>query len=643
MFSARVFVGAAGRKVPVVAALAVTLTVVVVAAFAGESTPAQATGRAVAPSAYPGGKGWQPGPPRYGTEAATAQRITMDDGTELAAVVAYPASLAGGARAPGKFPVIGLVTAYSDAFAPLPSFFVQYGYIVVKINERGTALSGGVRDIGGNGEREGRDMAAVVDWLRELPGSNGSVGLTGTSEAGRAAIAAATYVKPNSGLKALAVATSAMNLFQGAYTSGGIPSSSVLSAANCAALGTISAPNTSWADAYCQNAADAIAGGATSFENGYYTNALVNQAKIPAIVENGIKVLSWTDWLDQGSGGVDFYVALQQAAKKAFGSYPGPMKDTDATPDRGYQIVIGPWGGPYPKTGHGVGIDLGIQLEWFETWLKGVDTGLDETKTTMHVYEVNRGWFNTTTWPVVAASTPYYLNASGALTKAKPAAAASDTIPWAQPDAGGKLSFTTTPFASGASLVGPLSATIYASSSNSNLELIGMLWDVAPDGTETYMTRGTVTGARRHLAGDSASSGLTADANWKDKNGVVIRPFADHTWDDYLAPGREYRFHINLRRVGYAIPPGHSLRLTVTTQATPADCTASGTPNPCLYTKPQQLTLPGGVYTIKRSPTAASAVNLPLLPYDAFKLVTGGPTPTSTLTQSADWDTPSKP
>ena len=37
-----------------------------------------------------------------------------------------------------------------------------------------------------------------------------------------------------------------------------------------------------------------------------------------------------------------------------------------------YQIVIGPWK-------HGQGLDDSIQLEWYDTWLKGKDTGIADT------------------------------------------------------------------------------------------------------------------------------------------------------------------------------------------------------------------------------------------------------------------------
>ncbi len=593
-------------------------------------------------SAYPGGTDWSPGDAQYGVQIVPGQRITMDDGVSLAASVAYPTDLGTGERVNGRFPVIGLITAYTDALNPLPEYFVEHGYVVAKINERGTGESGGTGTMGPNGEREGRDLKAIVEWLRDLPGSSGAVGLVGISEAGRLALNAATYVDSNSGLKAIAISSS-IHLYED-YFCGGIPSSSILNPANGELLGKYSGPNTSWSETYSRNSADAIAGGVNSYETGYYTSTLANHAGLAAIPGNGVKVLITTDWLDQGSRASDIYVALQQAANPEFGGYPGPLLPTRADPDPGYQLVIGPWGGPYPATGHGAMLDdEGIRLEWFDTWLKDVDTGLAQTTAPIHAYEVNMGWFNTALWPPVERYSPYYLDGTGALTPEKPSpVTTTSAIPWAVPETGAELGFESEPFADGAALLGPLSARIYASSNNTNLELIVMLWDVAPDGEQTYITRGAVVGSRHHLTGGSVGSCLPSTASWTDAAGTIVRPYPDNTWDDYLSPDEPYQLDINLRVVGYAVPPGHLLRMTLTTQPTEQELAAPGTPHPGFHTVPQQATLPGGLYTVYHTPELASRINLPILPAGALTIVEGGPTPTSNgETQSSDWSTPS--
>src|SRR6476659_9394525 len=46
-----------------------------------------------------------------------------------------------------------------------------------------------------------------------------------------------------------------------------------------------------------------------------------------------------------------------------------------------------------------------------------------------------------------------------------------DNIAWAQPDSGGALQYDSPSFQNGATLAGPISATFFASSTTSNLEL----------------------------------------------------------------------------------------------------------------------------------------------------------------------------
>ena len=55
---------------------------------------------------YPGGKGWKPGPAKYGFEIVEDVKIPMDDGIVLNASVAYPTDLKTGKRIEGKFPVV---------------------------------------------------------------------------------------------------------------------------------------------------------------------------------------------------------------------------------------------------------------------------------------------------------------------------------------------------------------------------------------------------------------------------------------------------------------------------------------------------------------------------------------------------------
>jgi predicted acyl esterase len=285
-----------------------------------------------------------------------------------------------------------------------------------------------------------------------------------------------------------------------------------------------------------------------------------------------------------------------------------------------YQIILGDWG-------HGGGLDNGIVLQWFNTWLNGEDTGIQDTHTPMHLYEQgSERWINTARYPMADKYTTLHLNSSAKLTPDPGAVPVNDVIVWAQPNTGAMLSYTSEPLADGATLAGPISVTVSARSSNTNLELVGFLYDVAPDGTATEITNGVVLGSQR---------ALDSDKTWYDADGKLIYPYMLQERDEYLTPGETYRFDIGLFPRVWSIPAGHSVRLALTTQMPQEFCDAAffGS-EPCLLTAPQTLSLPGGEYVIEHG-----LINLPLLAYGIFNTAASGITPTSgDVSLPSDWD-----
>lgn len=55
--------------------------------------------------------------------------------------------------------------------------------------------------------------------------------------------------------------------------------------------------------------------------------------------------------------------------------------------------------------GHGEGLDLGVYLQWFETWIKGKDTGIRNTQRPMHLFEMGtQRWTNVARYPLGSAT-----------------------------------------------------------------------------------------------------------------------------------------------------------------------------------------------------------------------------------------------
>lgn len=172
--------------------------------------------------------------------------------------------------------------------------------------------------------------------------------------------------------------------------------------------------------------------------------------------------------------------------------------------------------------------------------------------------------------------TPYYLQNGGSLTATAPVASGTDTITYTQPSLpGGALSYTSSPFVDGATLAGPITAKLYAGSSGTNLNLIATLYNLAPDGTATKLSSGSLVGSMRRL--DQTRS-------WLDKGGVSIRPYGTFAADDYLVPGQNYELDLRILPRVARLATGHAVRLSITTQTPAADCVGVLGTDPCYPT-----------------------------------------------------------
>ncbi len=591
---------------------------------------------------WPGGV-WQPDPVTYGMTVVSNVPVTMSDGVILFANIGYPTNLTTGQRAAGKFPVLLTQNPYVGPTQNPDPFFVTRGYIFASVTVRGTlnseAPGGGplVNDM--FSPREAQDGVELVNWAAHLDGSNGVVGLTGCSQLGDAQLFTAAAVGPHSPLKAILPAC-AGSTYDGVYFSGGIPGPiDGLFGAGLSGLlsGAQHAPENNAAGVALEQSI--LSGGADAYDNQYWQERTTTPALAAQVARNGIPALLWTGWnAPDNIGSLAMYAAFQNTWLGR--PYYAPMSTKQPTTGR-YQIIVGPWT-------HGQGLDESIELEWYDTWLKGEHTNITDTQTPMHLFTngtgSGSGWVNASTNPVASTYTPFDLTGTGALAaslrggwSASTGGSNSDTIAWGQPDQPGTtVSYTTTPFPRGATLAGPISATIYASSSNTNLELIGTLYDVAPGGTTTQIATGSLLGSMR---------AIDPQQSWLDRDGVMIQPLHPFSVDSYLPAGHTARYDISLDSAVWSLPAGDSLRLTLSTQEPTSACSSQLTALlpaiPCLLTTPQQATLPGGVYQIDHSRILPSSVNLPLLPNNYLPQAPNGITPTSNgLTEPLVWNSP---
>jgi len=151
-------------------------------------------------------------PPIYEIELQEAW-IPLPDGVRLAADLFMPK----GGKSDERFPVLLEYLPYRKAESrsrnyALYSYFVRRGYVVARVDMRGTGNSEGRLIAHEYTDQENDDGEVVIDWLSEQPFSNGNVGMFGISWGGFNAIHLAMRNPP--ALKAIIAVAATDDLYQ---------------------------------------------------------------------------------------------------------------------------------------------------------------------------------------------------------------------------------------------------------------------------------------------------------------------------------------------------------------------------------------------------------------------------------------------
>ena len=642
-----------GSVVVIVALVAVHLTVV-----------APITAAAEQPTPYPGGR-WEPPPEQYGTVQDSNLEVRMSDSTALKADVVYPTDPVTGARLPGPFPVLlqqdlysgGPLAAASQGVVPA-DYYVKRGYIFVHVHDRGTGGSEGSMDAT-FGPRVGLDGVEFAYWAADptnVPGSNGRVGLQGCSALGVVQLStlaqlgelfrnqANVYVPgatkndpghyvpaaPESNpIKAAIPECSAPSLFHNKFFDNGVGSIIwALAAGQAAAQPALIGYNTHDPTSnvqYATMSVDYFAGG----DAGYYLQFWRDRDYIRRAADIGLTgaaVLTWGGFGEAAFvGDQPLYAALQNYAAGL--PVHAPMTPGQPVSPR-YRAIVGDWG-------HGGGLDKGIELEWYETWLRGVDTGLQSAASSIHLQELTPSgsprWINAPTYPMTDEYGALYLDGGGALSPSAPRTGGADQVTWG---AGPPLTYTGEPFAVDTTLLGPSAIRLWVESSNTNAQLFAELQDVAPDGTATRITFGSILGSRHRT---------DPERSWFAPNGLPVFPSLTLDRDDYLTPNTAAQLDIPLLPVTWRFEAGHRLQLMVATNAGLAcepSTVISDAPVGCVVSVPTAQSLVGGVYRILHDAAHPSLVSAALVPSSLIPDAASAPTPTSGgVAMPQDWGT----
>lgn len=594
---------------------------------------------------YPG-RNFAPSPERYGFEIQSSVPIKAEDGSRLLADIVYPTNLDTGKRAKGPFPVILSQDIYSQkpttGFSLLSlvpasdlflawKYFVPRGYIYVHLNVRGTGGSGGEYDQ--HGRNTGRDGVVVAYWVADphnVPGANGTVLLEGCSALGLTQLNTLATLGEEQRLglrdprtnpiKAAIPKCVTGDPYRGLFFDNGIPGVIWKSFSGRPSLGArimiaILGNNLSKLGGLFRPA-EVMAGGDQAYHRDFW-NVREYATRSNDIYRTGVPILFDVGWGEGAFGPFEMVASLQNASagRPDF----APMTQAQRTTAK-YQVIMGDWA-------HGGGLDRGIEEAWYQTWTMGVSTGMEKVQTPFHIQELpggkNSRWVNLHSYPISDSVTRYFLIGK-TLSIDAPTQASTQNIAWNSKES---LIYTLgAPFKQDMTVAGPSALTVWASSSNANLQLYAELDDVAPDGTITPITHGSVLASRREL---------DPQRSWTTHSDLAIRPLMKLVDDRPITPNEVFRLDIPLFPALWRLSAGHRLRFELRSQASQQACDRTASflnavaPVGCLLPKPMEASLRGGRYRIYQGPEHPTSLNATIVPSASLPTARSGTTPTS--------------
>jgi putative CocE/NonD family hydrolase len=489
----------------------------------------------------------EPSAPTYGITLQEA-RIPMADGLQLAADLWMPTGGAAGER----FPVLLEYLPYrkdeerGDRYGVF-SYFVQRGYVVARVDIRGTGASPGKLVEYEYTDQEQIDGEAVIAWLAAQPWSNGNVGMFGISWGGFNSIHMAMRNPP--ALKAIIAIEATDDLYEDDvhYIDGMMHADSYEFEMDLYNI-VPAAPDYRIDDEYFRNRFDTtpwfLIYKKQQRDGPFWDRASLDtrydSIRIPTFVIGG--------WYD----------GYRDSVPRMLEHVKAPMK-----------AMIGPWTHDWPSSGNpDVAVEWRYEaVRWFDQWLKDRDTGImseprfavyvrDYHPPGTHIDGVPGRWRWEDGWPIGRTRTWALYPDDDHQLASKPARAATHGLryqPSAGLEAGGpvmwygdlgwdqrpsdaaSLVYDTPALEQDVEILGFVHAHLEASTSVPLSYWFTRLADVAPDGRVTLVAAAGVNGAQR----ESSTS-----------------PSA-------LEPGRRYPLDVELHLTSWVFPKGHRIRMTV--------------------------------------------------------------------------------
>jgi hypothetical protein len=487
-----------------------------------------------------------------------------------------------------------------------PEIWVPWGYAVVRVDSRGAGRSEGHLDL--FSPREVRDYYDAIEWAAAQDFSNDKVGLCGISYYAINQWLVAALKPPH--LAAMVAWEGAADAYRDQARHGGILSNlffdlwyplQVLSVQH----GNPATPIDPWLQERASgpeelddqelaaNRTDPRGGSAQQLDGEYYRERSADWPRVT------VPFLSAANWGGLGLHSRGNFEAFTQAASGE--------KWLEVHPGRHEEWFYLPYG-------------MQLQRRFLDYYLKGADNGWDdEPRVQLNIRRAFSDEFELRKeheWPLARTRwTKLYLDAS------------ANSLGWNEPATPGSVSFQameeaitllSPPFDEEIELTGPVTATLFVSSSTGDADLFVTLRAFASDGEEvdfqgaidprTPLAQGWLRASHRKLDRDRSTP---------------HRPYHAHDEAQPLEPGKLYALEIEIWPTCIVLPAGLRLALTVggADFARQTDAPTKGPPvflgsGLFLHTDPEDRPPDtfGATTTIYTGRDAASHLLLPIIP-----------------------------
>ena len=487
-------------------------------------------------------------PPVFGVTMEEAW-IPMPDGVRLAADVWLPK----GAGGKERFPVLLEYLPYRKTEErggryPLYAYFVRRGFVVARVDIRGTGNSEGTLIPYEYSDIENSDGDSVIEWLAKQPWSNGNVGMFGISWGGFNSIHMAMRRPP--ALKAIIAVDATDDLYQDdVHFIDGMMHVDSWEMSQDLANAIPGAPDYTIDETYFARRFDRPPWMLTykrQQRDGPFWDRTALKARYEALQIPSLLVGGWYD-------------GYRDSIPRMLENVKAPVK-----------AIVGAWNHtyphePYPKPGFEFRHEA---VRWFDYWLKGRDTGVTrEPRLAVYVrdwhppgpfLETAPGrWRYEEGWPVARVhDRVLFPRPDRSLGETAPAASVERLryVPTTGVEAGGPvmwfgdvapdqrptdafgLVYETPPLDADLEILGLPRARLRVSADAPQADWFVRLNDVAPDGTVTLVAAAGQNGAHRVSARDPKS----------------------------IEPGEAFPLEIEMHFTSWVFPKGHRMRFVVT-------------------------------------------------------------------------------